>query len=188
MEKIDLIVENVEPGIEEEKQPLVKRGRGRPRKPIVEPVEPPKVKRFRSCFKKAVDEDTEPIIKRPRGRPRKPSAEKYKTPKAFKVLLKRGRKPLPKPDIPPVPVVILPPDYKGIRPVGRPRLENPTLSGKPKDPDYFKNYYHRKTKFNLVSCPNCSEQVCINALNLHQKSKKCGMMQTIKQLSSEALQ
>ena len=101
----------------------VKRGRGRPRKEVIEVIE-----------------EVEPIIKK-KGRPRKIVE-----------------------DVEPITP----------EPKGRPKLEHPCVSGKPKAVRiYFKDYYKAKLENCLINCPNCNTLIeKVNRGN-HMKFKVC---------------
>ena len=57
---------------------------------------------------------------------------------------------------------------------GRPKIENPCLSGKPKaGKEYFKQYYETKMKNCLINCPKCNSMTEKANLRNHIKSSLC---------------
>ena len=57
---------------------------------------------------------------------------------------------------------------------GRPRVENPCQSGKPKGgKEYFKEYYASKMKNCLINCPKCNGMTEKANLRNHIKSALC---------------
>ena len=67
------------------------------------------------------------------------------------------------------------------KPMGRPRIENPCQPGRPKDPEYFKNYYHDKIKGLAIHCPCCGIQTLKANLTNHKRSKTCKKIVEYKQ-------
>ena len=57
---------------------------------------------------------------------------------------------------------------------GRPRVENPCQSGKPKEgKEYFREYYASKMKHCLINCPKCNSMTEKASLRNHIKSALC---------------
>ncbi len=114
------------------------------------------------CGIMEIVEVSEVEIKRGRGRPRKEIPEVIE--EVEPVIKKKGRprKIVEDVDLPPP------------KPKGRPKLEHPCVSGKPKaGRQYFKDYYRAKLQNCLVNCPNCNTLIeKVNRGN-HMKSKLC---------------
>ena len=60
------------------------------------------------------------------------------------------------------------------KPRGRPRkIEGEYAPSKPKDNEYFKNYYHTSNLSEVISCELCSRTITRQKLKHHQKSSRC---------------
>ena len=68
-----------------------------------------------------------------------------------------------------IPLEDLPPK----NPRGRPRVENPSTSGHPKDPECHKKYYQNKLKGVTINCPKCDASTYKLNLTNHMKSDRC---------------
>ena len=56
---------------------------------------------------------------------------------------------------------------------GRPPILSEPKKYKPKDPDYFKKYYHSSKLSDIINCPICSRTVTKIHLKTHMKSSLC---------------
>jgi hypothetical protein len=77
---------------------------------------------------------------------------------------------------------------KEIKPKGRPRVENPCQPGRPKDPEYFRQYYHDKVKGLIIICPCCGTETVRASLTNHKKTKACKKIVEYKQESLDNYQ
>ena len=125
------------------------------------------------CSSMELVESSDIEVKRGRGRPRKEITEVIE--EAEPVIKKKGRPRKIVEDVEPGPK----------NPKGRPKLENPCVSGKPKaGRQYFKDYYRAKLQNCLVNCPNCNTLIeKVNRGN-HMKSKLCAEVASFISVSS----